>query len=157
MKIASSFQLPARLSQQRKGPRSMSAASPQDWVQLSQRPAPARALPLAGRPAAISLQQAVAQAALTPLRELDEQNGDPHRVAERVTKIVKDQLKVDEEKIVPEAEFQADLGADSLDQVEILMNCETEFEIEIPEEDATQIVTVGDAIDCVQRKLAEKP
>ena len=67
-------------------------------------------------------------------------------IEERVTKIIVEQLGVKEEAIKPEASFVDDLGADSLDTVELVMALEEEFEQEIPDEDAEKIVTVGDVI-----------
>jgi acyl carrier protein len=67
----------------------------------------------------------------------------------RLKKIVAEQLGVDESKIVPSARFTEDLNADSLDLVEMIMSLEEEFGIEIPDEDAEKIVTVGDAINYI--------
>ncbi|RLB07980.1 MAG: acyl carrier protein [Deltaproteobacteria bacterium] len=74
-------------------------------------------------------------------------------VEEKVKKIICEQLDVDEEEVVPEASFVDDLGADSLDQVELIMAMEEEFGISIPDEDAEKIVTVQDAIDYIERAL----
>ena len=68
-------------------------------------------------------------------------------VLERVKKVVVDQLSVDEALVTPEASFTADLGADSLDTVELVMAFEEEFGCEIPDEAAEKILTVKDAID----------
>ena len=68
-------------------------------------------------------------------------------VADRVKKIIVDQLGVEEETVTPEASFVDDLGADSLDTVELVMALEDEFAIEIPDEDAEKITTVQLAID----------
>ncbi len=65
---------------------------------------------------------------------------------EKVKKIIVDQLGVDEGEVTPEAKFIDDLGADSLDTVELVMALEEEFGIEIPDEEAEKIVTVKDAI-----------
>lgn len=65
---------------------------------------------------------------------------------ERVKAIVVDRLGVDEDKVVPEAEFIGDLEADSLDLVEVIMAMEQEFDLEIKDEDAENIRTVGDAV-----------
>jgi acyl carrier protein len=75
-------------------------------------------------------------------------------VFERVKKIVVDQLGVEEEEVVPSANFVDDLGADSLDLVELVMSLEEEFseegqKVEIPDEDAEKIATVQDAIDYI--------
>jgi len=66
-------------------------------------------------------------------------------IEEKVKKIIVDQLGVDEAEVTPEAKFIEDLGADSLDTVELVMALEEEFGIEIPDEDAEKIVTVKDA------------
>jgi acyl carrier protein len=77
-------------------------------------------------------------------------------IAERVNKIIVEQLGVEEGKVVPEASFVEDLGADSLDTVELVMALEEHFETEIPDDDAQKILTVKDAIDYVTaRKVAE--
>lgn len=68
---------------------------------------------------------------------------------ERVTKIIVDRLGVEESEIKPEASFKDDLGADSLDVVELVMELEDEFDLEISDEDAEKIVTVGDVIDYI--------
>jgi acyl carrier protein len=67
-------------------------------------------------------------------------------VFERVKKIIVDQLGVDESKVVPEARFREDLGADSLDLVELIMAFEEEFGGEISDEEAQKIKTVGEAV-----------
>ncbi|MBM0065201.1 acyl carrier protein [Alkalicoccobacillus gibsonii] len=64
----------------------------------------------------------------------------------RVTKIVVDRLDIDEAQVKPEASFKDDLGADSLDVVELVMELEDEFDIEISDEEAEKIATVGDVI-----------
>ena len=69
---------------------------------------------------------------------------------ERVKNVIVDQLSVDAEEVKPEASFVDDLGADSLDVVELIMVLETEFDIEIPDEDAEKISTVGDAVDYIK-------
>ncbi|WP_456275529.1 acyl carrier protein [Bacillus sp. AK128] len=74
-------------------------------------------------------------------------------VLERVTKIVVDRLGVDEAEVKPEAKFKDDLGADSLDVVELVMELEDEFDMEISDEDAEKIVTVGDAVNYIQASL----
>ncbi|MEM8501425.1 MAG: acyl carrier protein [Pseudomonadota bacterium] len=70
-------------------------------------------------------------------------------IEERVKKIVIEQLGVDEDKVVNSASFVDDLGADSLDTVELVMALEEEFETEIPDEEAENITTVQEAIDYV--------
>lgn len=67
-------------------------------------------------------------------------------IEERVKKIIVEQLGVKEEDVKPEASFVEDLGADSLDTVELVMALEEEFDIEIPDEEAEKINTVGDAV-----------
>ena len=73
-------------------------------------------------------------------------------VDERVKKVIAEQLGVEEDEVVPEASFVEDLGADSLDTVELVMALEEEFEIEIPDEDAEKILTVGKALDYIKEK-----
>lgn len=70
----------------------------------------------------------------------------------KVSKIVADQLSVDEAEVKPEASFANDLGADSLDVVELVMALEEEFDIEIPDEAAENIATVQAAVDYIQEK-----
>jgi acyl carrier protein len=73
---------------------------------------------------------------------------------EKVKKIVIEQLSVeDAAKITPQAKFMEDLGADSLDTVELVMALEEEFDIEIPDEAAEQIVSVQDAVDYINNKV----
>ena len=69
---------------------------------------------------------------------------------EKVKKIIVEQLGVEAEEVTPEARFIEDLGADSLDTVELIMALEEEFGIEIPDEDAEKIATVKDAIEYVK-------
>lgn len=71
----------------------------------------------------------------------------------RVRKIVSDQLGVEDAKVTPEANFQNDLGADSLDTVELVMAFEEEFDLEIPDEDAEKIAKVSDAVDYITEKV----
>ena len=73
-------------------------------------------------------------------------------VEEQVKKIVAEQLGVKEEQVTPEAAFVDDLGADSLDTVELVMALEEEFECEIPDEEAEKITTVQAAIDYVKAR-----
>lgn len=75
-------------------------------------------------------------------------------IEERVKKIVAEQLGVKEEEVKNEASFVEDLGADSLDTVELVMALEEEFETEIPDEEAEQITTVQLAIDYINKNLA---
>jgi acyl carrier protein len=72
---------------------------------------------------------------------------------ERLRKLIAEQLRVDEEEVVPEASFIEDLNADSLDLVELIMTLEEEFNIKISDEDAENIRTVQDAIDYLQEHL----
>ena len=67
----------------------------------------------------------------------------------RVTKIVVDRLGVEEAEVKPEASFKDDLGADSLDVVELVMELEDEFDMEISDDDAEKIATVGDAVNYI--------
>ncbi|WP_017719394.1 acyl carrier protein [Kamptonema formosum] len=75
----------------------------------------------------------------------------------KVKEIVKEQLEVEESKITPEARFNDDLNADSLDTVELVMALEEEFGTEIPDEAAEKILTVQDAVDYISKKLEESP
>lgn len=72
-------------------------------------------------------------------------------IAERITKIIADKLVIDNSEITPEANFKKDLGADSIDLVELIMEFEREFDLSIPEEAAEQIQTVGDAISFLEK------
>ena len=72
-------------------------------------------------------------------------------VGERVISIVADQLGVEKEKVTPETSFINDLGADSLDTVELVMELEEEFDITIPDDAAEKIQTVGQAIDFIEK------
>ena len=69
---------------------------------------------------------------------------------ERVKNVIFDQISVDADEVTLEASFVDDLGADSLDVVELIMGLETEFDIEIPDEDAEKISTVGDAVEYIK-------
>ncbi len=71
-------------------------------------------------------------------------------IASRVKAIIVDQLGVDENEVTPTASFTHDLGADSLDTVELIMEFEKEFNISIPDEDAEKIGTVGDAVSYIE-------
>ncbi len=71
-------------------------------------------------------------------------------IAEKVKAIIVDKLGVDENEVVPEASFTNDLGADSLDTVELIMEFEKEFNIAIPDDQAEKISTVGDAITYIE-------
>jgi acyl carrier protein len=74
-------------------------------------------------------------------------------IFDRVKKVVVEQLEVEEDKVTPEASFANDLQADSLDVVELVMALEEEFDIEIPDEAAEQIDTVGKAVAHISEKV----
>lgn len=71
-------------------------------------------------------------------------------IEKRVKEIIVDKLTVDESEVTPAAEFSKDLGADSLDTVELIMEFEKEFDITIPDAEAEKIATVGDAINYIE-------
>lgn len=71
-------------------------------------------------------------------------------VFERVKRIIVERLGVDEAEVTPEASFKDDLGADSLDVVELVMELEDEFDLEISDEDAEKITTVGEVVNYIQ-------
>ncbi len=75
-------------------------------------------------------------------------------VEDRIKGLIVDQLGVSGDEIVPEASFIDDLGADSLDIVELVMAMEEAFDVEIPDDDAEKIQTIGDAISYLKEKLA---
>ena len=77
-------------------------------------------------------------------------------IEDKVKAIIAEQLGVKPEEVTPQASFIDDLGADSLDTVELVMALEEEFGIEIPDEDAEKMTTVGDALKYVQEKSASK-
>lgn len=77
-------------------------------------------------------------------------------IAERVKKIIVDKLGVEEAEVVPTASFTNELGADSLDTVELIMEFEKEFGLSIPDEEAENIQTVGHAIDYIEKYLSSK-
>ncbi len=77
-------------------------------------------------------------------------------VPEKVKNIIAEQLGVKPEEVTPEAKFIDDLGADSLDTVELVMALEEEFGIEIPDEEAEKLVTVGDAVKYIGDKAGQK-
>ena len=76
---------------------------------------------------------------------------------EKIKSIIAEQLGVKKEEIKPESSFIDDLGADSLDTVELVMALEEEFGIEIPDENAEKMTTVGDAIKYIEEKAKNKP
>lgn len=71
----------------------------------------------------------------------------------KVKEIIAEKLGVSEDKVTPDASFVDDLGADSLDQVELIMAFEDEFDVEIPDEDAEKLQTVQDALNYLQSKV----
>jgi len=84
---------------------------------------------------------------------LKEENMD---ISAKVNEIIAEQLGVKKEEIKPESSFIDDLGADSLDTVEVVMALEEEFGVEIPDEDAEKITTVGDAVKYIEEKRKTK-
>ncbi len=74
-------------------------------------------------------------------------------IEEKIKNIILEQLTVEEEEITPEASFQGDFGADSLDIVELIMAMEEEFKINIPDEEAEKIRTVGEAISYIENHI----
>jgi len=81
---------------------------------------------------------------------------DMSKTEERVKDIIVEELGVEREKLTPDASFMEDLGADSLDTVELVMAFEKEFDIDIPDEDAEKMRTVGDAMNYLHEKLGSK-
>jgi acyl carrier protein len=88
----------------------------------------------------------------TPQKIIEITEGIPMSIEEKVKKIIAEKLSVDLAEVKPEASFVDDLGADSLDLVELIMSMEEEFNVEISDEDAEKIVTVKDAMDYVAKK-----
>lgn len=78
------------------------------------------------------------------------------QVLEKVKNIIVDRLGVSASEVTPEASFTSDLGADSLDTVELIMSFEKEFDIDIPDEDAEKITTVGQAVAYVETKIGQQ-
>jgi acyl carrier protein len=76
-------------------------------------------------------------------------------IEEKIKQIIVDQLGVDANEVTPQANFIEDLGADSLDTVELVMAFEEEFDIEIPDEDAEKMMTVEQAIEYLKKKKAD--
>ena len=74
-------------------------------------------------------------------------------ILERLTKIISEQLDISEEEINSDSSFQDDFGADSLDIVELIMALEDEFELEIEDEEAENLKTVGDAVEYIQNHI----
>jgi acyl carrier protein len=85
------------------------------------------------------------------IKFLDQRGEARMAVEEKVKQIIVEQLQVDEAEVTPGASFQEDLGADSLDVVELVMQFEEAFDLEIPDEDAEKIKTVKDAIDYIEK------
>jgi len=81
---------------------------------------------------------------------------DQNTIAERIIEIVAEKMDKPKEEITPEKSFVNDLGADSLDTVELMMDIEDEFDVSIPEEEAQKIVTIGDAIKYVTEHAGNK-
>ncbi|HIX45316.1 MAG TPA: acyl carrier protein [Candidatus Barnesiella excrementipullorum] len=77
-------------------------------------------------------------------------------VASKVKAIIVERLGVSESAVTPEANFTSDLGADSLDTVEMIMDFENAFDIKIPDEEAEKITTVGEAIEHIEKAVAAK-
>jgi acyl carrier protein len=80
---------------------------------------------------------------------------DTSKIEERVKDIIVEELGVEREKLTGEASFMEDLGADSLDTVELVMAFEKEFDIDIPDEDAEKMRTVGDALNYLHEKIGK--
>ena len=78
------------------------------------------------------------------------------QIEQKVRDIIVEQLGVDPEQVTPEASFVDDLGADSLDTVELVMALEEEFDLEIPDEEAEKITTVGEAIEYIERNMEKE-
>ena len=95
--------------------------------------------------------EAVSLAGRNPAETQGDDTRMPTAVEEKVKQIIVEQLGVDEGEVTPNASFVDDLGADSLDTVELVMAFEEAFDIEIPDEDAEKIKTVKDAIDYVDK------
>ena len=80
---------------------------------------------------------------------------DMKQLEEKVKDIIVEELGVERDKLKPEASFMEDLGADSLDTVELVMAFEKEFDIDIPDEDAEKLRTVGDAMNYLHEKIGK--
>jgi acyl carrier protein len=74
-------------------------------------------------------------------------------ITDKVTKIIVDKLGVDEKEVTLSADFGQDLGADSLDKVELIMEFEKEFNLSMPDEDAEKLLTVGEAIAYIEKQV----
>jgi acyl carrier protein len=86
----------------------------------------------------------------------EQENGMAAAVEDKVKQIIVEQLQVDEAEVTPSASFQEDLGADSLDVVELVMQFEEAFDLEIPDEDAEKIKTVKDATEYIEKNAKGK-
>jgi acyl carrier protein len=89
----------------------------------------------------------------TKIKLIEEEERTMADIAEQVRRIIAEQLMVELDEVTDDASFIEDLGADSLDTVEMIMEIEDEFGIEIPDEDAEKIQTVGQAIEYVKQKV----
>ncbi len=78
---------------------------------------------------------------------------EKHELVKKITDIIADKLHVDKDQVTPEASFTNDLGADSLDTVELIMEIEHQFDLSIPDEDAAGIATVNDVIEYVEKHV----
>jgi acyl carrier protein len=76
-------------------------------------------------------------------------------IEEKVKDIIVEQLGVNPEQVTPQASFIEDLGADSLDTVELVMAFEEEFSVEVPDEDAEKLQTVGNVVEYIEKKIAK--
>ena len=94
----------------------------------------------------------MSEASPTPEQAAKPESGD---IESRVKKLVAEALAVEEAKITPESRFVEDLGADSLDTVELVMALEEEFDCDIPDEEVEKITSVGEAISSIRKKTAE--
>ena len=81
---------------------------------------------------------------------------DMKQLEEKVKDIIVEELGVERDKLKPEASFMEDLGADSLDTVELVMAFEKEFDIDIPDEEAEKLRTVGDALAYLHQRMGDK-
>ena len=93
------------------------------------------------------------EAEMAPESSQEKSSGKASDVGQRIIEIVSEQLGVDKSQITRETSFVNDLGADSLDTVEIVMEIEDEFDIDVPQEEAEKIQTVGQAINDVEAHL----
>jgi acyl carrier protein len=109
-------------------------------------------VPIAGR-VELDDQLAICRKLFGKEDAMGEEVKKPMAVEDRIKKIIAEQLGVEEDEVVPEASFVDDLGADSLDTVELVMAFEEEFDIEIPDEDAEKILTVGRAMEYIKEKM----